>query len=82
MNSSANHYPIIDTAVHLWDATTYPRMDGDWLDSRPELKRSWLPADLEKELASCQARRSDGHHGRMFAHRSRGRVDSNTTLPA
>ena len=38
--------PIIDTAVHLWDAATYHRMHGDWLDARPELKRSWLPADL------------------------------------
>jgi L-fuconolactonase len=58
MNSSSNNCPIIDTAVHLWDAATYPRMHGDWLDSRPELKRSWLPADLEKELLSCQARRA------------------------
>jgi predicted TIM-barrel fold metal-dependent hydrolase len=51
-------YPIIDTAVHLWDARTYHRMRGDWLDRRPELKRSWLPADLEGELASCGVRQA------------------------
>ena len=49
---------IIDTAVHLWDAATYHRMHGDWLDTRPELKRSWLPADLEHELAACGVRQA------------------------
>jgi L-fuconolactonase len=50
--------PIIDTAVHLWDAATYHRMHGDWLDARPELKRSWLPADLEHDLAACGVRQA------------------------
>jgi L-fuconolactonase len=51
-------YPVIDTAVHLWDAATYHRLHGDWLDRRPELKRSWLPGDLEGELASCGVRQA------------------------
>jgi L-fuconolactonase len=33
-------------------------MEGDWLDRRPELKRSWLPADLAGELASCGVRQA------------------------
>ena len=63
---SSSVTPIIDTAVHLWDAATYHRMHGDWLDARPELKRSWLPADLEPELAAM--RRAPGRH-----HRGRAR---------
>lgn len=56
MNPSG--YPVIDTAVHLWDAATYHRLHGDWLDRWPELKRSWLPGDLERELASCGVRQA------------------------
>lgn len=49
---------VIDTAVHLWDAATYHRMHGDWLDARPELKRSWLPADLKPELEAHGVRQA------------------------
>lgn len=51
-------FPVVDTHVHLWDARTYHRLHGDWLDARPELKRSWLPADLERELAACGVERA------------------------
>lgn len=33
-------------------------MHGDWLDARPELIRSWLPEDLEGELAACGVRQA------------------------
>lgn len=52
MGNPLSNNPIIDTAVHIWDASTYHRMHGDWLDARPELKRSWLPADLEGLLTA------------------------------
>jgi L-fuconolactonase len=38
---------VVDTHLHLWDADTYYRLHGDWLDAYPDLKRSFLPAELK-----------------------------------
>jgi L-fuconolactonase len=44
---------VIDTHLHFWDATTYYRFHDNWLDARPELKRSFLPEDLQPHFQAC-----------------------------
>lgn len=46
----------VDTHVHLWDASTYYRLHGDWLDPYPDLKRSFLPAELKAAFDEAEVR--------------------------
>ena len=51
--STAIKQRVIDTHLHFWDAATYYRLHNDWLDTKPELKRSFLPPDLKPHFEAC-----------------------------
>lgn len=45
---------VIDTHLHLWDASTYYRLNDDWLEAYPDLKRSFLPAELQAHFHDAE----------------------------